>query len=155
MFEEALVDAFEVCRICGSRCMVTLKHQIGSFCKVQVCCANKSAYDFIWSTGPVLKRMPVFHLLFASGILCNGLESTKVLRLFDSLNIINLYQRELATILKLYTIPAVFQVWHKEQKSRIHAIKQAAGEVVTIASDMRVDSPGQFWTPRFWFFNAC
>lgn len=62
-----------------------------------------------------------------------------MLRLFDSLKIINLHQRELSNLLKVYAIPAVFQIWQKEQKTRIEAIK---GKSVTIASDMRVDSPG-------------
>ena len=50
-----------------------------------------------------------------------------------------MHQRELSNILKVYAIPAVFQVWQREQKARIEAIK---GKPVTIASDMRVDSPG-------------
>lgn len=83
--------------------------------------------------------MPIFHLFFASGILCNGLESSKVLRLFESLKIVNIRQRELSNILKSYVIPAVFQVWKREQRSRLDAVE---GKVVTIASDMRVDSPG-------------
>ena len=139
VFEEALLNAFDICRLCGSACTVKLEHQIGSFCSIQVCCPSDSAHDFTWSTGPILNHMPVFHLLFASGILCNGLETSKVLRLFDSLKIINLHQREFSNILKVYAILAVFQIWQKEQKARIEAIK---GKSVTIASDMRVDSPG-------------
>lgn len=67
------------------------------------------------------------------------LESSKVIRLFDALKIINIKQRGLSNILKSYVIPAVFQVWDREQKSNIATIK---GKPVTIASDMRVDSPG-------------
>ena len=36
-------------------------------------------------------------------------------------------------------VPAVYKVWEREQNSRIAEI---SGKRITIASDMRVDSPG-------------
>ena len=72
--------------------------------------------------------MPIFHLFFASGILCNGLEPSKVLRYFESLKIISM-----SNVLKSYVIPAVFHVWKREQRSRLDAVE---GKV------LRVDSPG-------------
>ena len=63
VFEEALLNAFEICRLCRSACTVKLEHQIGSFCSIQICCPSDSAHDVTWSTGPILKHMPVFHLL--------------------------------------------------------------------------------------------
>jgi hypothetical protein len=83
--------------------------------------------------------MPIFHLLLASGILATGMESAKVLRLFNSLKIPNVKRRELSNILKNYGIPAVYEVWQKEQSARL---KEIEGKPVVIASDMRVDSPG-------------
>jgi hypothetical protein len=83
--------------------------------------------------------MPIFHLLLASGILATGMESAKVLRLFNSLKIPNVKRRELSNILKSYGIPAVYEVWQKEQSARL---KEIEGKPVVIASDMRVDSPG-------------
>ena len=83
--------------------------------------------------------MPTFHLLLASGIVSTGMESSKVLRLFNALKIPNIKQRELSNLLKFYVIPAVYQVWHREQLSRLNEIR---GKAITIASDMRVDSPG-------------
>lgn len=139
VFEEAIINAFATCRQCGSQCTVYLERQIGSSCNIRVSCLADSSHDFTWSTGPIVNRMAIFHLLFASGILCTGLEATKVLRLFDALKIMNIKQRELSNILKAYVIPAVFQVWQREQRSRLDVIK---GKAVTIGSDMRVDSPG-------------
>jgi hypothetical protein len=63
--------------------------------------------------------MPIFHLLLASGILATGMESAKVLRLFNSLKIPNVKRRELSNILKNYGIPAVYEVWQKEQSARL------------------------------------
>ena len=83
--------------------------------------------------------MPIFHLLFTSGILCTGMESSKLLRLFEALNIPNIKQRELSNIMKSYVIPAVYQVWQNEQKSKLDGI---GGKSIIIASDMQVDSPG-------------
>ena len=83
--------------------------------------------------------MPAFHLFLPSGILATGMESSKVIRLFQALKIPNLKQRELSNILKLYTIPAVYHVWKAEQSARL---REAEGEPIVTASDMRVDSPG-------------
>jgi hypothetical protein len=44
--------------------------------------------------------MPAFHLPLTSGILATGMESAKVLQLFDALEIPNLKQQELSNILK-------------------------------------------------------
>lgn len=67
------------------------------------------------------------------------MESSKVLRLFNALNIPNIKQRELSNLLKFYVVPAVYQVWKREQNKRIDEI---SGNNIKIASDMRVDSPG-------------
>jgi hypothetical protein len=41
--------------------------------------------------------------------------------------------------MKYYVIPAVYRVWGREQSSRLEDIR---GKSITVASDMRVDSPG-------------
>ena len=139
VFEAAIVNAFTQCLQCGALCNISLEQQIGSTCSIHISCSYTTSHDFTWSTGPMINRLPTFHLLFAAGILSTGLESSKVIRLFDALKIINIKQRGLSNILKSYVIPAVFQIWDREQKSNIATIK---GKPVTIASDMRVDSPG-------------
>ena len=139
VFEEAILDVFGQCVQCGSKCIITTENQIGSCCKICISCSADSAHYFEWTTGPCVSRMPAFHLLLASGILATGMESSKVLRLFQALKIPNLKQRELSNILKLYTIPAVYHVWKAEQSARL---REAEGEPIVIASDMRVDSPG-------------
>jgi hypothetical protein len=83
--------------------------------------------------------MPTFHLLLASGILATGMETSKVLRLFDCLKIPNVKQRELSNIFKNYVIPGIYSVWRTEQNARM---KEIEGEQIVVASDMRVDSPG-------------
>ena len=67
--------------------------------------------------------MPAFHLLLASGILATGMESAKVLRLFNAFNIPNVKQRELSNILKCYVIPTVYKVWQEEQSARMREIE--------------------------------
>ena len=67
------------------------------------------------------------------------METSKVLRLFDSLKIPNVKQCELSNILKNYVIPAVYSVWQTEQNARL---KEIEGKPIVVASDMRVDSPG-------------
>ena len=67
------------------------------------------------------------------------MECSKVLRLFAALKIPNVKQQELSNIFKYYAIPTVYNVWQKEQLSRLNEID---GKSVVVASDMRVDSPG-------------
>lgn len=84
VFEEAILNIFSKCSHCGSKCVVTMENQIGSSCKIYSSCTVDSKHYFVWETGPLVNRMPVFHLLIAAGILSTGMESAKVLRLFSS-----------------------------------------------------------------------
>ena len=72
IFEDAILKAFGSCRQCGSKCILSLTNQVGSSCYIAISCIVDNRHDFIWSTGPTLNRLPVFHLLLASGILCTG-----------------------------------------------------------------------------------
>ncbi|XP_028397455.1 uncharacterized protein LOC114521281 [Dendronephthya gigantea] len=139
VFEEAILDVFGKCIQCGEKCVLTIESKIGSSCRIGITCSIQSEHSFEWSTAPSLSKMPAFHLLLASGILATGMESSKVLRLFNALNIPNLQQRELSNILKNYVIPAVYKVWQEEQSARLREIE---GQKIVVASDMRVDSPG-------------
>ena len=139
VFEEAILNMFGKCSQCGSKCVVTLENKIGSLCTIYSCCTINSRHYFEWETGPLVNRMPVFHLLFAAGILATGMESAKALRLFSSLKVANVKRRQLSNILKNYVIPAVYNVWRKEQSARL---KEIEGKPIVVASDMRVDSPG-------------
>ena len=111
------------------------KPQIGSACNIHVSCSNTTSHDFTWSTGPMINRLPAFHLLFAAGILSTGLESSKVIRMFDALKIINIKKRGLSNILKSYVIPAVFHVWDREQKSNLASVRLI---IFTLASKIIV-----------------
>jgi hypothetical protein len=139
VFEDAVLEAFGTCSLCGSKCTVTVESQRGSSCKITSCCTRESNHHLEWMTGPTVNGMPVFHLLLASGVLATGMECSKVLRLFAALKIPNVKRRELSNIFKYYAIPTVYNVWQKEQLSRLNEID---GKSVVVASDMRVDSPG-------------
>ena len=139
VFEEAILDVFGQCVQCGSKCVISAENQIGSCFKICIACSTNSEHYFEWTTGPCVSKMAAFHLLLASTIIATGMESSKVLRLFQALKIPNLKQRELSDVLKYYSIPAVYNVWNAEQSARL---REAEGEPIVIASDMRVDSPG-------------
>ena len=138
VFEEAMLEIFNKCGHCGSECIVTMENQIGSLCTICSRCTTGEHY-FEWTTGQSLFKMPAFHLLFASSILATGMESSKVIRLFNALGIPNVKQRQLSDILKNYTIPAVYKVWQEAQSANLQEIEN---EPIVIAPDMRVDSPG-------------
>ena len=48
-------------------------------------------------------------------------------------------RRVLSNLIKIYGIPAIYNVWQKEQSARTNEVE---GKKIVIASDMRVDSPG-------------
>jgi hypothetical protein len=162
VFEESLVKCFERCFKCDSLCAVRLESTVGTFCWISVTCSGDINHAFIWSTGPLHNRLPVFHLMFTTGILSSGLECAKVLRLFDSLNMPCIKRREFTDLQSAYVIPAVVNVWNREKASLVQEIN---GTFRCIASDMRVDSPGHtgpfgsgssldvekmlYWTRRF------
>jgi hypothetical protein len=139
VFEEAVIQAFLKCKQCGTKCTVALKHHTGSHCVISVSCEANAAHNLLWSTGPISNNLPIFNLLLATVVFCTGMESTKVLRLFSALNIPSIKYRQLSSLTKFYVIPGVYAVWRREQSSQLEEIK---GKSITVASDMRVDSPG-------------
>ena len=118
---------------------MSIQHNVGAYCKIAVHCNGDSDHNFTWLTGPLCNRLPVLHLMIASSILCTRRECAKALRLFESLNIQCFKRRELSNLLTCYVIPAVFNVWKREQQSLLNSVKDIP---LCIACDMRVDSPG-------------
>ncbi len=116
VFEEALANAFGVCFQCGAACLVFCKGFIGTNCKIRVSCARNNSHQFSWSTGPLHNHMPILHLLLSSSILCGGLQPSKVFRLFESLNVPCINQREFCNLQNAYVIPAVFNMWKQNQE---------------------------------------
>ena len=139
VFEDSLVECFDRCSKCGSKCLVSVANTIGTFSRISVQCLLDETHSFTWCTGPLCNRLPVFHLMLASGILATGLECAKVLRLLSALKIKCFTRREFSRLQSAYVIPAVFNVWGGEKKRLLQKLK---GQTCCIASDMRVDSPG-------------
>lgn len=137
--EGSIATTFGVCLKCESNCSVSVTNIIGGYCKINISCLSSAKHNITWSTGPLLNRLPSFNLLMASTILSTGMESSKTIRFLESLNILCLKRRELSNIQSAYVIPAVVNVWKKEQHKLLNEIK---GKPIEIASDMRVDSPG-------------
>ena len=111
IFEESIVQRFAVCSICKFACIVSVQHRIGTYAKIAVRCKSGDiTHNFTWSTGPLLNRLPLLHLMIASSVVCTGMECAKGLRLFDSLKIDCFKRREFSNLLTGYVIPAVFSV---------------------------------------------
>ena len=138
--EESIAKTFSVCLKCGSKCSVSIRNKIGSYCVISVSCVSAANHNISWPTAPLLNRLPALNLLMASSILGTGMDSNKTLRFMESMNIICFKRRELMSNLQAgYVIPAVYNVWKVEQQTLLVGIK---GKPITIASDMWVDSPG-------------
>ena len=137
--EESIAKTFSVCLKCGSKCSVSIRNKIGSYCVISVSCLSAANHNISWPTAPLLNRLPALNLLMASSILGTGMDSNKTLRFMESMNIIRFKRRELSNLQGGYVIPAVYNVWKVEQQTLLVGIK---GKPITIASDMQVDSPG-------------
>ena len=138
MFEDAILNIFSKCSHVDQNVLSQWKTKFSS-CEIYSSCTVDTKHYFVWETGPLVNRMPVFHLLIAAGTVSTGMESAKVLRLSSTLKIPNAKQRQLSNILKNYAIQAVYNVWRKEQSARL---KEIEGKPIVVASDMRVDSAG-------------
>ena len=139
VWEESIANVFRFCFKCHGLCTIVLKSKIGTYCKISVLCPFNPEHNFSWTTGPVSNRLPILNLMIASSIVSTGMEPSKVLRFMDSLNILTIKPREFSNLQSAYVIPAIFNVWKKEQDSLLDGIKD---KPICIASDMRVDSPG-------------
>lgn len=73
----------------------------------------KFAHNSVWATSPMCNKLPIFNLILASGILCTGLKSTKVLGLLVSLNNSSIRYRELSNTMKCPVIHGVNGAWDK------------------------------------------
>ncbi len=139
VFEESIANIFRVCFKCNACCNVSLEHQIGTYCKIGVFCSGNPSHNFLWTTGPLCNRLPILNLMIAASIVSTGMECSKTLRFLQSLNIMCIQRRELSNLQQAYVIPAVFNVWKREQ---LKLLEDNKNKSVIIASDMRVDSPG-------------
>ena len=137
--EESIANLFRFCFKCNALCTVIVESNIGTYCKICVICPSYFKHSFSWTTGPLSNRLPILNLMVASSIVCTGMEYSKVIRFMESLNILCIKQREFSNLQSAYVIPAVFNVWKKEQLVLLDYIKDKS---ICIASDMRVDSPG-------------
>ena len=92
---------------------------------LQICssCTVEINHYFEWATGPIMTKMPSFHLLLASRILARGMETSKVVRLFNALKIPNVQRRGLPDIIKNYVTPAIYDVWKKGQSTKLKDVE--------------------------------
>ena len=96
---------------------------IGTYGKICVICPSYFKHSFSWTTGPLSNRLPILNLMIASSIVCTGMEYSKVIRVMEPLNILCIKQREFSNLQSAYVIPAVFNVWKKEQLVLLDYIK--------------------------------
>ena len=123
VFEESIANVFRVCFKCSTCCNVFVERQIGTYCKMGVFCSANPDHNFSWTTGPLCNRLPIINLMIASSIVCTGMECSKTLRFLESLNIMRIQRREFSNLQQTYVIPAVFNVWKREQLKLLEDIK--------------------------------
>ena len=139
VFEESVANLFSTCFKCSAHCVVSIESDVGTLLNISVCCSGNPIHDFIWSTGPVHNKLPILHLMITLSVLCNGLECEKIIRFFSSLNIKCFKRREFTKLQTAYVVPSVFSVWKKRQHE---LLQDMTDKTCSIASVMRVDSPG-------------
>ena len=50
--EESITKTFSVCLKCGSKCSVSIRNKIGSYCVISVSCLSAVNHNISWPTAP-------------------------------------------------------------------------------------------------------
>ena len=86
VFESKLLDLFNVCTVCCEETTGVISWRQGTLVHVQQKCSS-CGYVRNWNSQPYLGTMPSGNMLLSGAVLFSGSMISKVLRLFNILNI--------------------------------------------------------------------
>lgn len=138
--ETALAELLSVCRYCSAECTPTIKFVRGTF----IYTSSKCLYDheFTWSSQPCHNTLPWSNLFTATAILTSGCNATKVLQLFQNMNLQMFTPRTYNRLQAYYVVPSATRTWDFEQAELLEEIKEGPCQDVVVGGDARCDSPG-------------
>ncbi|XP_062610016.1 uncharacterized protein LOC134271813 [Saccostrea cucullata] len=138
--ETALAELLSVCRYCSAECTPIIKFVRGTFIYTSSKCLNN--HEFTWSSQPCHNTLPWSNLFTATAILTSGCNATKVLQLFNNMNLQMFTPRTYNRLQSYYVVPSATRTWDFEQSELLQAIRHGPSQDVVVGGDARCDSPG-------------
>ena len=136
------------CHVCENEINLIRK---GSFLKAESRCLECTS-SFTWSSQPYISNHPAGNILLSSGILLSGLPVSRVLLLFDHLNISHHSYNSYLIHQKTILFPTVNTIWKSKQAELLQTL-QAEGQPLELAGDGRADSPGHSGNSQYVYIN--
>ncbi|XP_052813268.1 uncharacterized protein LOC128240615 isoform X1 [Mya arenaria] len=94
-----------------------------------------------WESQPKVRGVPAGNILLSAGILFSGCSPSKVLRIFDFINVLSISLSTFFSHQRTVLWPAIERVWTKCNDQLISVLLDREEELV-VAGDGRSDSPG-------------
>lgn len=135
--ESALAELLSVCRYCSGEAVALIKNTRGSMVVTNTVCLN--GHVSIWKSQSCHNTLPWGNLMTATAILCSGSNSSKVLQMFQHLNMQTISSRTYNRLQTLYVSPSASMAWDAEQTALLTDLYD---KEVIVGGDARCDSPG-------------
>ncbi|XP_076110383.1 uncharacterized protein LOC143079094 isoform X1 [Mytilus galloprovincialis] len=135
--ESALSELLSVCRYCSGEAVALIKNTKGSMVVTNTVCLK--GHVSIWKSQSCHNNLPWGNLMTATAILCSGSNSSKVLQMFQHLNMQTISSRTYNRLQTLYISPSASRAWDAEQTSLLTDLYD---KEVIVGGDARCDSPG-------------
>ncbi|CAC5379625.1 unnamed protein product [Mytilus coruscus] len=144
--ESALAELLSVCRYCSGEAVALIKNTRGSMVVTNTVCLN--GHVSIWKSHSCHNTLPWGNLMTATAILCSGSNSSKVLQMFQHLNMQTISSRTYNRLQTLYVSPSASMAWDAEQTA---LLTDLFDKEVIVGGDARCDSPG--YSVKVWVIH--
>ncbi|CAC5390531.1 unnamed protein product [Mytilus coruscus] len=135
--ESALPELLCVCRYCSGEAVALIKNTRGSMVVTSTVCLN--GHVSIWKSQSCHNTLSWGNLMTATAILYSWSNSSKVLQMFQHLNMQTISSRTYNRLQTLYVSPSASMAWDAEQTALLTDLYD---KEVIIGGDARCDSPG-------------
>ncbi|VDI38082.1 Hypothetical predicted protein [Mytilus galloprovincialis] len=140
VFEANLLELFDRCKKCMTPCSGNINYVHGSLVKISYVCPA-CEFSFKWFSQPFVGGKPAGNLSMSSSILLSGSIPSKVLRMYNFMNISCISMSTYMSHQKFFIFPAIGHVWFNYQQDYVHDVIQS-GRSVVLGGDGRCDTPG-------------
>ncbi|XP_052815071.1 uncharacterized protein LOC128242077 isoform X1 [Mya arenaria] len=139
VFEDNLLELFNRCEMCHLPTKGKVCNVQGSAMAIKQVC--ECGHTRRWESQPKVRGVPAGNILLSAGILFSGCSPSKVLRIFEFINVLSISLSTFFSHQRTVLWPAIERVWTKCNDQLISVLLDREEELV-VAGDGRSDSPG-------------
>ncbi|WAR08788.1 hypothetical protein MAR_018746 [Mya arenaria] len=139
VFEDNLLELFNRCEMCHLPTKGKVCNVQGSAMAIKQVC--ECGHTRRWESQPKVRGVPAGNILLSAGILFSRCSPSKVLRIFDFINVLSISLSTFFSHQRTVLWPAIERVWTKCNDQLISVLLDREEELV-VAEDGRCDSPG-------------